>query len=40
LRPTSNVLPTLTVVDGTIAGGADGVDRAIEQAAAHARRWL
>ncbi len=35
-----HVLPTLTVVDGTIAGAPEGVGRAIEQAAAYARRWL
>jgi len=35
-----HILPTLTVVDGTLANGADGVDRVIAQAREYARRLL
>ncbi len=35
-----HILPTLTVVDGTLANGAEGVERVIAQAREYARRWL
>lgn len=35
-----HLLPTLTVVDGTIARAAEGVERVIAQANAYAKRWL
>jgi hypothetical protein len=35
-----HVLPTLTVVDGTITGAPDAVECVIGQAAEYARRWL
>ena len=35
-----HVIPTLTVVDGTLTAGAEGVEQVIAQAAAYARRWL
>jgi hypothetical protein len=35
-----HIIPTLTIVDGTLARGADGVDQVIEQAKAYAKRWL
>jgi hypothetical protein len=35
-----HILPTLTVVDGTIARAATDVDRVIAQARAYAERWL
>jgi len=35
-----HVLPTLTVVDGTLANAPEGVEQVIAQAKAYARRWL
>ncbi len=35
-----HILPTLTVVDGTLTDGREGIERVIAQAHAYAKRWL